>query len=121
MPVHPLAAQAEDHDVGLDQLRIQHHLRKFAQGVSQKPGIVMIFLEPAGHLVQGEQASRGQNTGLAHPSAQRLAKISRPLDIPRLLTNIEPTGAHKPLDRQNITELNRRSAGRPESPTPSQH
>ena len=76
----------------------------------------MVFLQPAGHLIQSNQPGRGQNARLAHPSAQRFAKITRPLDVFRLLTSIEPTGAHKPLERQNITELKplvSRSTGMP--------
>ena len=44
--------------------------------------MVMIFLEPPGHLVQRDQPCRGQNSHLAHSSAERLAKITRPLNVP---------------------------------------
>ena len=41
----------------------------------------MILLQPPGHLVQRDQPGGGENSCLAHASAERFTKIARPLDV----------------------------------------
>src|SRR6266540_13286 len=73
-------AQANEEDVGLDNLTVDRHARQAAQAISQAARIVVVFDQSIDRLVQGVQTTRGDHTGLAHRAANHLARARGPLD-----------------------------------------
>ena len=60
--------------------------------------------EAGRHLLERDQPGGGQNSGLTHPAAEPLAQQARlPPSRRGVPTTIEPAGAPRPFDRQNIT------------------
>ena len=75
-----------------------------ASSSARKRALRWSSLEPLGHLLECDQSRCRQHAGLPHPAAEPLAiEARRGRSPPQCPPACEPTGAHRPFDRQNIT------------------
>ena len=100
--------QAEDHDVGLNCIKIYGHIFHVRQRLSQQARIGVILVEPGRHLLQCNQSRSRQDARLPHAAAQRFPVEPRLINQLLEPVSIDPTGAQRPFDRQNITVSNPR-------------
>ena len=63
----------------------------------------MVFVEAPGALFKRDETGSGQNAGLPHAAAQSLAVEAGMAMSSSEPTSMEPTGAPRPFERQNMT------------------
>ena len=72
----PGTGHVDDHDVGLHRM-IDLQVR-MVKPCRERPGVCVILGQPLQVVVQGVQAGRGQDPGLAHAAAPHLAEAVGP-------------------------------------------
>jgi hypothetical protein len=87
-----------------DARRIDLNAGELRQLAREEARVGVVFAQPVRHFFQRDQSRRRQHARLAHAAAQALA-IPRARSIASAVpTSMEPTGAPRPFDKQNITE-----------------
>ena len=69
-----------DHDVGDDALRIDLDSGQLGQSYGQPACVLVIFVQPLGSFLQGNQTRGRNHSGLSHSSAEHLTHRARLID-----------------------------------------
>src|SRR4051794_1915047 len=74
LAIHTSACDIEDHDVRLNVLRIERNTRPAGQSSREQFGIAVVLPQVTRRLLERNQPSRGEPSGLPHAPAETFAK-----------------------------------------------